>query len=220
MIRGIGCAVTRMLALPFVLLATQPFNSSIQPLPPPLRAELKDGFWHAGCPVPLTGLRLVTVAQWGFDGRVHTGQLVVNRDVAAPLTRVFRQLYKLRFPIRHMRLSDAYGPKAARPADGDISGAFECRQAVPSPCSGGTGTGSWSQHAYGEAVDLNPVENGYVGCGMSRDKAARSYMDRSNVRPGMVTPAVVRAFASIGWGWGGSWSGSAQECMHFAANGP
>jgi len=208
-----------MLALPFVLLATQPFNSSIQPLPPPLRAELKDGFWHAGCPVPLTRLRLVTVAQWGFDGRVHTGQLVVNREVAAPLTRVFGQLYKLRFPIRHMRLSDAYGPKAARPADRDISGAFECRQAVPSPCSGGTGTGSWSQHAYGKAVDLNPIENPYVGCGRTREHGSLSYLDRSRLRRGMVTSAVVQAFRSIGWGWGGNWTGPTKDYMHFSSTG-
>jgi len=208
-----------MLALPFILLATQPFNSSVQPLPPPLRAELKDGFWHAGCPVPLTRLRLVTVAQWAFDGRVHTGQLVVNREVAAPLTRVFGQLYKLRFPIRHMRLSDAYGPKAARAADRDISGAFECRQAVPSPCSGGTGTGSWSQHAYGKAVDLNPIENPYVGCGRTREHGSLSYLDRSRLRRGMVTSAVVQAFRSIGWGWGGNWTGSTKDYMHFSSTG-
>jgi hypothetical protein len=90
---------------------------------------------------------------------------------------------------------------------------------VPSPCTGGSGTGTWSNHAYGQAVDLNPVENPYVGCGMSRDRLARSYMNRSNVRSGMVTPAVVRAFASVGWGWGGSWSGSTKDYMHFSSNG-
>src|SRR5207247_7736999 len=185
--------------------AAQPFNSSVQPLPPPLRAQLKNGFWHAGCPVPLTRLRLVTVAEWGFDGRVHTGQLVVNRDVAIPLTRVFRQLYKLRFPIRHMRLSDAYGPKAARPADGDISGAFECRQAVPSPCSGGTGTGSWSQHAYGEAVDVNPVENHLVDCGMTSDKYAMSNVKRFTHRPGSGTSYCDQVFTLVGWGRSSRW---------------
>src|SRR5438093_12887923 len=85
----------------------------------------------------------------------------VNQDAAAPLARVFRRLYELRFPIRHLRLSDAYGPARSQPADGDVSGSFECRQAVPSPCSGGKGTGSWSNHAYGLAVDLNPLENPY-----------------------------------------------------------
>ena len=158
-----------LLALPFVLLA---FSASIQPLSAPVQAELNGRFWHSGCPVPLARLRVLTVTHWGFDGRAHTGQLVVNQDAAAPLARVFRQLYELRFPIRHMRLADVYGPSSSQPADGDLSGSFECRQAVPSPCSGGTGTGSWSEHAYGEAVDLNTIENPYVGCGRTRERSS------------------------------------------------
>jgi hypothetical protein len=207
-----------VLALPLVLLTLHPFHSSIRPVPPSLRAELNGPFWHAGCPVSLPQLRLLTVSHWGFDGRVHTGQLVVNQDAAAPLATVFRRLYEVRFPIRHMRFADAYGPGPS-PADGDISGSFECRQAVPSPCTGGKGTGTWSEHAYGRAVDLNPVENPYVGCGRSRDRAGRAYLDRSRLRPGMVTAAVVEAFRSIGWGWGGGWSGSTKDYMHFSASG-
>jgi hypothetical protein len=206
----------RLLALPFVLLA---FGGSIQPLSAPVQAELGGRFWHPGCPVPLTRLRVLTVTHWGFDGRVHTGQLIVNQDAAAPLVRVFRQLYALRFPIRHMRLADAYGPSSSQPADGDISGSFECRQAVPSPCSGGTGTGSGSEHAYGEAVDLNTIENPYVGCGRTRERSSLPYLDRSRLRPGMVTPAVVAAFRSIGWGWGGNWTGSTKDYMHFSKSG-
>jgi hypothetical protein len=168
--------------------------------------------------VPLSGLRVLTASHWGLDGRVHTGQLVVNADAAVPLRTVLRQLYELRFPIRHMRLVDACGPRLSRPADGDVTAAFECREAVPSPCTGGRRTGTWSQHAYGRAIDVNPVENPYVGCGMTRDPKARSYMDRSRLRRGMVTPAVVRAFHSVGWGWGGYWSDS-KDYMHFSANG-
>jgi D-alanyl-D-alanine carboxypeptidase len=208
--------MTRLLAVPLVLLA---FHASIQPLPTPLRAALHGRFWQAGCPVPLSHLRVLAVTHWGFDGRLHTGQLVVNQDAAAPLSRVFRRLYELRFPIRHMRLADAYGPKRSQPTDGDISGAFECRQAVPSPCTGGTGTGSWSEHAYGEAIDLNPVENPYVGCGRTRDRSSLPYLNRSRLRRGMVTSAVVQAFRSIGWGWGGAWAGSTKDYMHFSATG-
>ncbi len=205
-----------LLALPFVLLA---FGASIQPLSAPVQAELNGRFWHSGCPVPLTRLRVLTVTHWGFDGRIHSGQLIVNQDAAAPLVRVFRQLYALRFPIRHMRLADVYGPSSSQPADGDLSGSFECRQAVPSPCSGGTGTGSWSEHAYGEAVDLNTIENPYVGCGRTRERSSLPYLDRSRLRPGMVTPAVVAAFRSIGWGWGGNWTGSTKDYMHFSKSG-
>lgn len=211
----------RIVAVALALLApqgAQPFEASVRPLAGPQHSMVAARAWHPGCPVPLSGLRVLTVSHWGFDGRVRTGQLVVNADAVAPLTTVFRRLFELRFPIRHLRFVDAYGPTRSRPADGDISGAFECRQAVPSPCTGGRRTGTWSQHAYGRAIDLNPVENPYVGCGMTRDPKARSYMDRSRVRPGMVTGTVVAAFRSVGWGWGGYWSDS-KDYMHFSANG-
>ena len=206
--------MVRLVVLPLVLAA---FQASIQPLTADQRAALNGRFWRPGCPVALSQLRVLTVSYWGFDKRVHTGELVVNRAAAAPLARVFRQLYVLRFPIRHLRFVDAYGPRDSRPADRDISGSFECRKAVPSPC--GTGTGNWSNHAYGLAVDLNPIENPYVGCGATRRPESRPYLDRSRLRRGMVTPAVVRAFRSIGWGWGGSWSGNTKDYMHFSVNG-
>ena len=197
----------KLLALPLAVLA---FHGSIQPLRPPLRTQMAEHRWHRGCPVSLSGLRVVTVSYWGFDGRVRSGRLVVNQAVAAPLLGVFRRLYELRFPIRRMEPVDN---------SGDDTSGFDCRNAVPSPCSGGSSTGHWSMHAYGEAVDLNPQENPYVGCGQTRDKRAVSYMNRSKLRKGMVTPAVVAAFRSVGWGWGGSWTGSTHDYMHFSATG-
>ena len=210
----------RVFALAALLLAPAPFQSSVDPLPRPVQAQLETGgFWHRGCPVPRSDLRLLTVSYRGFDRQVHTGQLVVNQDAAHPLARVFRRLYRLHFPIRHMALDDFYGPRRGRPRDGDVSASFECRQAVPSPCTGGRGTGSWSMHAYGLAVDLNPVENPYVGCGQSRDPATKPYRDRSHHRRGMVTRRVVQAFRSIGWAWGGSWNGNTKDYMHFSSTG-
>jgi hypothetical protein len=211
--------VSRLFAVSLVSLTLVPFQASIQSLPGPVRAEVKRAAWHPGCPVPLSSLRLLSVSYRGFDGQTHAGQLVVNRLAAAPLALVFKQLYRLDFPIRHMSVADAYGPARSRPTDGDVSASFECRQAVPSPCVGGRGTGSWSEHAFGEAVDLNPLENPYVGCGQSRDPATRPYFNRSRHRAGMVTAAVVHAFRSIGWGWGGSWTGSTKDYMHFSASG-
>jgi D-alanyl-D-alanine carboxypeptidase len=212
--------VFRLVALPAMVVAAFPFHASVAPLPPTVRTEIQqEGFWHRGCPVGLSDLRLLTVSYRGFDGRPHSGQLIVNRAAAEPLSRVFHTLYRLRFPIRHMALADMYGPKRERPRDGDVTGSFDCRQAVPSPCTGGSGTGSWSMHAYGLAVDLNPVENPYVGCGRSRDPSARPYFDRSRHRRGMVTPRDVQAFGSIGWGWGGAWSGNTKDYMHFSSTG-
>jgi hypothetical protein len=204
--------MARFLALPFVVAA---FSASIHPLNSDQRAALNGRFWRPSCPVGLAQLRVLTVNYWGFDRHAHTGELVVNRKAAVPLGRVFRQLYLMRFPIRHLSFDDAYGPR--QPADGDLSGSFECRRAIPSPC--GSGSGNWSNHAYGLAVDLNPVENPYVGCGMTRRPESRPYLNRKRLRPGMVTPAVVEAFRSIGWGWGGAWPGNTKDYMHFSWNG-
>jgi hypothetical protein len=215
--------VLRLLAVPLALLAlgqpAQHYESSIRPLPTPLKARLQPESWRPGCPVALFDLRLLTVSHWGWDGRVHEGQLVVHEDAAQPLATVFRRLYELRFPIRHMRLDDMYGEQRQRPVDGDITGSFRCRQSVPSPCVGGSRSGRWSNHAFGLAIDVNPVENPYVGCGRVRDGASVPFVNRLRLRKGMVTPAVVRAFAAIGWEWGGSWTGQTKDYMHFSHNG-
>lgn len=208
-----------VLALPVAALAAAaPFQSSVAPLPKTVQARLQaGGFWKAGCPVALSELRLLTVTHRDWDGRSVQGQLVVNRTAAAPLRVAFRRLYALRVPIRHMQLEDYYGPVGQRPAD--VTASFHCRQAVPSPCDGGSGTGSWSNHAYGLAVDINPRENPYVGCDMSRDPTAQRYRDRSRHRKGMITRRAVEAFGSVGWGWGGAWSGDTKDYMHFSVNG-
>jgi D-alanyl-D-alanine carboxypeptidase len=175
------------------------------------------GEWHRGCPVWMSQLRLLSYRYYGFDGQAHIGQIVVNQTVAHPLGTVFAKLYRMRFPIRDGAFSSVYGPHPWK--SDDVTASFECRNAGASPCSKNVTTHHWSMHAFGEAVDLDPRENPYVGCGMTRDKTALSYMKRSRVRPGMVTPAVRQAFASIGWGWGGSWFGSTKDYMHFSVNG-
>ncbi|HZD87291.1 MAG TPA: M15 family metallopeptidase [Gaiellaceae bacterium] len=197
--------------------ASTSHSPAIRPLTPAQKhAVVQAGEWHRGCPVTLSQLRVLTVPYYGFDHRTHVGQLVVNERVARPLGTVFEKLYRMRFPIRDMHFWHQYG---AHPTGGDITASFECRDAVPSPCTGGSSTHTWSEHAYGEAVDLDPRENPYVGCGMTRDKTALSYLKRDWHRRGMVTPAVLQAFESIGWGWGGSWAGSTKDYMHFSLTG-
>ncbi|TML01771.1 MAG: hypothetical protein E6G41_16185 [Actinobacteria bacterium] len=155
--RGVG----RVFAVPVAVLATlTPFHASTRPLSPHVKTQLKArGFWHKGCPVALSELRLLTVNYRDRHGHLRTGRLVVNQRAAAPLSVAFRRLFRLHFPIRHMTFADFYGPQSGRPRDGDVTASFECRQAVPSPCTGGKGTGTWSMHAYGLAVDVNPREN-------------------------------------------------------------
>jgi D-alanyl-D-alanine carboxypeptidase-like protein len=169
--------------------------------------------WHAGCPVDLADLRLLSLDHWGFDGRVHAGEMVVHRDVAKDVLDVFGSLFDARFPIRRMRLVDAYGGNDDRSMAADNTSAFNCR-----PVTGGS---SWSEHAYGRAIDLNPLENPYVTAGGTvLPSGGARFTDRSRQAKGMIHAgdAVVRAFASIGWMWGGSWSGTV-DYQHFSSTG-
>ncbi len=169
--------------------------------------------WHRGCPVALADLRLVTATYWGFDKRAHTGRIVVHRDVAADVLAVLRRLYAARFPIRRMVPVDAYGGSDYRSIEADNTSAFNCRYV--------DGTTRWSEHAYGRAIDLNPIENPYVtSSGTTSHPASRRYLRRAPYRPGMAVEggAVVRAFDAVGWGWGGRWSG-ARDYQHFSTSG-
>ena len=179
--------------------ASAPFRATVAPLPATLRATMTGVSWRAGCPVGLDELRLVRASHWGFDGTVRTGRLIVHRDVASDVASVLRRLYAARFPIRRMVPVDAYGGSDFRSIEADNTSAFNCRPVE--------GTSRWSEHAYGRAIDLNPIENPYVYAdGTSSHRASRPYLRRSPPRPGMAVEggAAVRAFAAVGWSWGGA----------------
>ena len=188
------------------------FRAAVRPIPPAVRAQMTGVSWHSGCPVPLSGLRLITLTYRGFDGRAHTGRLIANRDAAPALVRVFRRLYAANFPIRRMELVDRYGGDDYRSIEADNTSAFNCRAA--------TGSSNWSEHAYGRAIDVNPIENPYVSDGRSSHRASAPYLDRSRHRPGMAYEGgvLVESFRAAGWGWGGSWSGI-KDYQHFSVSG-
>jgi hypothetical protein len=192
------------------LLAAPPFTHTVAPV---TREQLPHS-WHQGCPVGPPSLRRLRVGYWGFDGKSRVGTLVVNRSAVGPLTVVFRRLYRARFPIRRMRPIDAYGGNDERSLTADNTAAFNCRYAV------GPGPKRWSTHAYGLAIDVNPVENPYLESGSVHPRAGRAYLDRSNLRPGMAVRGglLVSAFASVGWKWGGRWTGT-PDYQHFSATG-
>jgi hypothetical protein len=194
-------------------LVAPPFHGTVSPIGPELRARMTGTSWHPGCPVPLSGLRLLTLSYRGFDGRSRTGRLVVAAGSAGSMLDVFRRLYAARFPIRRMRPVDDYGGDDYRSIEADNTSAFNCRRA--------TGSTHWSEHAYGRAVDVNPIENPYVSGGRTSHLASRPYLDRSRVRPGMAYSGgvLVSAFHSIGWGWGGAWAGSVKDYQHFSLSG-
>jgi hypothetical protein len=190
--------------------ALPPFHAAVAPA---TRAAL-GASWRPGCPVGPAQLRTVRVSYVGFDGRAHTGTIVVNAAVVPAVERVFARLYAARFPIRRMRPVARYGGSDDRSMAVDNTSGFNCRYAVA------PGPKQWSAHAYGEAIDVNTVENPYEEGGRWLPPAGARYANRADVRSGMAVPGgtLVDAFASVGWQWGGRWAGS-PDYQHFSATG-
>jgi hypothetical protein len=191
------------------------FDSSIAVVRGQMLREVRNKNWHPGCPVPLSQLRVLTVDYHGFDREVHSGPLVLNQRVVEDVRGVFARLYRAGFRIKHIALARKYKPNAHRYDDKrDVTASFNCRPATGNP-------GSISQHSYGWAIDINPIQNPYIGTdGKVLRRAAKPYMNRSIHAPGVIHAdgVVVHAFAHIGWGWGGNWT-SIKDYMHFSLTG-
>ncbi len=186
------------------------FASTVRaPAPPHVIAR---STWERGCPVAAEDLAWVRLTFWGFDAQRHTGELLVHRAVADDIVDVFRVLYRARFPQEQVGIQRTYDPDAPSTGDGNGTGVFACRPT--------TGASYFSQHAYGLAIDVNAFHNPYAKGAVVLPELASAYLPRDRVRAGMITPdgPVVRAFASIGWEWGGAWRYS-RDYMHFSQNG-
>ena len=189
------------------------FSGHVSMLSRAERKAMTGPVWRKGCPVGLGSLRAVRARHVGFDGQAHDGVIVVHRARAPTVLRILTQLYDQHFPIRRMHPIERYRGSDTRSIDADNTSAFNCRRVT-----GGTG---WSEHSYGRAIDLNPIENPYIYAGgTTSHEASEPYLDRADVRPGMAVAgsAVVAGFGSRGWKWGGTWD-SPVDTQHFSTTG-
>ncbi len=186
------------------------FRADIGPVP---EGVLARSTWRPDCPVAVDELRYVTATHVGFDGLVHTGELIVHADVADDVVTVLEALHVARFPIEELRVIAATELDMPPTGDGNVTSAFVCRPAV--------GSTRWSEHAFGRAIDVNPFHNPYVRGDLIIPELAGAYTDRTTLRPGMVVAGdvVTGTFAAVGWSWGGDWTGPATDPMHFSVSG-
>lgn len=164
--------------------------------------------WRPGCPVGPEDLVHLDLLHVTSIGAVAEGRLTVHRDVADDVTSFFAELYRVRFPITSIRPASQFdGSDDAMMAVNNTS-AFNCRATV-----GGSG---WSRHAYGMAIDINPLVNPYVRGETVLSPAGIDWVDRSQYEPGMVRDGdvlVTLVRSTPGWRWGGDWR-SLQDYQH------
>jgi len=176
---------------------------------------IKGNSWRKGCPVPLKDLRYLRLTYRDFNGRDARGEMIVHKEVASEVTRIFGELYEAGYPIRKMRLVSDYKGSDWQSIEADNTSAFNCRKA--------TGSRHWSKHSYGKAIDLNSIENPYVSrSGHISHKASQQYRKRLHRKHTAADKAVllksdkaVHIFKKYGWKWGGDWAG-VKDYQHFS----
>ena len=188
------------------------FHGKVSRIDADLRARMKGVSWRPGCPVGLDDLRLLELDYWNYDGHVKRGRLIVHERAARRIKGVFARLFEIHFPIRRLVLADEYGADDDRLLRANVTSAFNCRFVA--------GTTRWSMHAFGLAIDVNPVQNPYVAGSHVSPPAGADYLDRSRRAKGMIHAGdrVVRAFAAAGWEWGGYWT-YPKDYQHFSSTG-
>ena len=190
------------------------FHGVSKPVEGRIEDRVRGSSWRPGCPVGLGKLRVLELRHWGFDGDVHRGRLIVHRAHDRKLLAVMKRLFAKRFPIHRIELIDRYGADDRRSMNADNTSAFNCRFVA--------GTRRWSMHAYGLAIDINPIENPYVSGPHVSPPAGAEFTDRSRDAEGMIHAGdlVVKAFArKAGWEWLGDGPQSIRDYQHFSADG-
>ena len=177
-------------------------------IPEELKTEMTGNSYNENGPVKMNELVLVKVKYVNFNDEEKTGNIIINKKLANDILEIFNELYEARYPIEKVNIIDKYSNSDELSMEDNNTYAFSVRPK--------TGKKSFSKHAYGFAVDINPVQNPYIKNKIIEPKTSIDYLDRKNIRKGMIVKGDVcyNAFKKRGWTWGGEWK-SLKDYQHF-----
>ena len=183
-------------------LATIVIKAALNPKVYAVSAAMVPNTYRAGCPVKPSSLRLLQLNYWGFDGRVHRGELILRDAAVEKMITVWTSTFASKFPIRQMRRVDVFGGSDIKSMAADNTSAFNCRRVTGDPYA-------LSPHSYGWAIDINTVENPYLAAnGVWYPSNGLAYRNRSVSRPGMLfsSSTATKALIAQGYFWGAGWA--------------
>lgn len=191
-------------------------STKVEAIPDDIWGKMQERSWHRnlGCP-SRARLAFLTVPYHDFSGKLQTGHLIVAKDSSQQVATIFDEIFKSDFRIEKIMVVDEYnGNDKASMIDNNTS-AFNCRLK--------TGGKSLSEHSYGSAIDINPVQNPYVSRHEVLPESSKRFADprnRTAVNVGLIVEgdAVTTAFRRQKWIWGGDWR-SLKDYQHFSRNG-
>ena len=187
------------------------FNATINQITPQIKTRMiKGNSYRASCPIALKDLRYIKLNYIGFDNKEHTGELIVNKSISKDIVSIFKKLYENRYPIKQMRLVSDFSGSDFKSIEADNTSAFNCRYV--------DGTNKWSNHTYGKAIDINPIENPYVSnSGHTSHKRSYPFVKRNhNITQAVMLKSdyIVKLFKAYGFRWGGDWR-CCKDYQHF-----
>jgi len=201
----------------FCMTLSADFHATIKPVNSTIKQRMiKGNSWHKGCPVAPSDLRYIRLTHKNFYRSERIGEIIVHKDVADEVVEIFRELYDIGYPIRQMRLVSDFKGSDWRSIEADNTSAFNCRNVS-------IGRKKWSKHAYGLAVDINPIENPFVNKRghiahqasyhfKKRKHKSNTFSDRAML---LKHDKAVKIFEAHGWKWGGDFS-PYKDYQHFA----
>lgn len=207
--------------LGFILLASIAFNTNlyakniffgkINAIPSDIQKKMIGNSWHEGCPIGLDDLAYLKVSYWGFDNKSHMGEIIIHKSLASETLTIFKELFQIKYPIQEMKLYDDYGVinNIGQFGKHNDTVGFYCRPPA-------NGSSKFSEHAYGIAIDINPLNNPYVKGNIFWPFESKNFIDRSKNQKNMiqVDSKIFRIFTQHGWEWGGLWKNE-KDYMHF-----
>lgn len=186
------------------------FSAQVSEILPDVQQRMRGRSWQAdpACP-PFSALRSVRLTHYGFDAAIHRGELVVNVQIADDVVAIFAEIFVAKFPVERVQPVEMFGGSDDASMAANNTSCFNFRKIQ--------GSTLLSHHALGLAIDINPVQNPWVRGERVDPPAARAYLDRQQLRPGMLvrSGAVVQAFLKRGWYWGGDFD-DVQDYHHFS----
>lgn len=151
------------------------------------------------CPLSPQDLATLHIPYYGLDHKTHQGILVVNKNIQPQIIETFKDLYNIKFPIAKMEPLSIYHNNETQALEDNDTFAYSCRTL--------TGNNHLpSKHAYGLAIDINPVFNPYINGDTILPINGKPYLNRQLSQEGMITPYIDKhIFKKYGWEWGGNW---------------
>lgn len=192
------------------------YNSSISPISTHIKKQmLKGKSWKKYCPVQIDNLRYLQMSYIDFQGKTKQGEMIVHKDIAFEVTEIFKELYKIGYPIYQMKLISAFNGSDFASIEADNTSAFNCRSVTAN-------AKKWSNHSYGKAIDINPIENPYISrnykishrCSKSaryRKHSSSLAKDKAIIIKGDKALSIFKRYS---WKWGGEWR-TIKDYQHF-----